>query len=38
MESYKNQIVQQINQMLENPDAIDNPILSYLEKNQRDHL
>lgn len=38
LESYKNQIVQQINQMLENPDAIDNPILSYLEKNQRDHL
>lgn len=38
LESYKSQIVQQINQMLEEPDAIDNPILSYLEKNQRDHL
>lgn len=32
LESYKNQIVQQIRQMLDDTDAIDNPILSYLEK------
>lgn len=38
LESYKNQIVQQIRQMLDDPDAIDNPILSYLEKNKRKHL
>lgn len=38
LESYKNQIVQQIRQMLDDPDAIDNPILSYLERNKRKHL
>lgn len=38
LESYKNQIVQQIRQMLDEPDAIDNPILSYLEKNGKMHL
>lgn len=38
LESYKNQIVQQIRQMLDDPDAIDNPILSYLEKNGKKHL
>ena len=38
LESYKNQIVQQIRQMIDDPDAIDNPILSYLEKNERRHL
>lgn len=38
LESYKNQIVQQIRQMLDDPDAVDNPILSYLEKNKRKHL
>lgn len=38
LESYKNQIVQQIRQMLDDPDAIDNPILSYLEKNGKRHL
>lgn len=38
LESYKNQIIQQINQLLENPETIDNPILSYLEKNQKNHL
>lgn len=38
LESYKNQIVQQIRQMMDDPDAVDNPILSYLEKNKRKHL
>lgn len=38
LESYKNQIVQQIRQMLDDPDAIDNPILAYLEKNGKKHL
>ncbi|MGN0402778.1 MAG: hypothetical protein ACI4HQ_11065 [Acetatifactor sp.] len=38
MESYKNQIAQQVRQMLDNPDAIDNPISSYLEKNKINHL
>lgn len=38
LESYKNQIVQQIRQMLDDPDAIDNPILSYLERNKIKHL
>lgn len=38
LESYKNEIVQQIRQMLDDPDAIDNPILSYLERNERKHL
>lgn len=38
LESYKNQIVQQIRQMLDDPDAIDNPILSYLERNGKKHL
>lgn len=38
LESYKNQIIQQIRQMLDDPDAIDNPILSYLEKNKINHL
>lgn len=38
LESYKNQIVQQIRQMMDNPDSVDNPILSYLERNKRKHL
>lgn len=38
LESYKNQIAQQVRQMLDDPDAIDNPILSYLEKNGKRHL
>lgn len=38
LESYKNQITQQIRQMLDDPDMIDNPILSYLERNKRKHL
>lgn len=38
IESYKNQIAQQVRQMLDDPDAIDNPILSYLERNRIHHL
>lgn len=38
LESYKNQIAQQIRQMIEDPDAIDNPIMSYLDKNKKAHL
>ncbi len=38
LESYKSQIVQQIRQMIDEPEAIDNPILSYLERCKRNHL
>lgn len=38
IESYKSQIAQQVRQMLDDPDAIDNPILSYLEKNNINHF
>lgn len=34
IESYKSQIAQQVRQMLDDPDSIDNPILSYFEKNK----
>lgn len=38
LETYRSQISQQIRQMLEDKDSIDNPILSYLEKNGLSHL
>lgn len=38
IESYKAQIAQQVRQMLDDPESIDNPILSYLEKNKLKHL
>lgn len=38
IESYKSQIAQQVRQMLDDPDSIDNPILSYLEKNNIKHF
>lgn len=38
IESYKSQIAQQVRQMLDDPDSIDNPILSYLEKNHIKHF
>lgn len=38
IESYKSQIAQQVRQMLDDPESIDNPILSYLEKNNIKHF
>ena len=38
LETYKNQINQQVRQMLDVPDSIDNPIISYLDKNGLGHL
>lgn len=38
IESYKSQIAQQVRQMLDDPDSIDNPILSFLEKNNIKHF
>lgn len=38
IESYKSQIAQQVRQMLDEPESIDNPILSYLEKNNIKHF
>ena len=38
IESYKSQIAQQVRQMLDDPESIDNPILSYLEKNHIKHF
>lgn len=38
LETYKSQINQQVRQMLDTPESIDNPILSYLEKNNLNHL
>lgn len=38
LETYKNQINQQVRQMLDVPDSIDNPIISYLDKNGLEHL
>lgn len=38
IESYKTQITQQVRQMLDDPESIDNPILSYLEKNKIKHF
>lgn len=38
LETYISQINQQVRQMLETPETIDNPILSYLDKNNLNHL
>lgn len=35
LDTYRNQIAQQVRQLLENPDSIDNPVLSYLERRKR---
>lgn len=38
LDTYKSQIAQQVRQMIEEPETIDNPILSYLEKNNLKHF
>ena len=38
LDTYRNQITQQVRQMVEEPETIDNPILSYLEKNNLKHF
>ena len=38
LDTYRNQITQQVRQMMEEPETIDNPILSYLEKNNLKHF
>jgi hypothetical protein len=35
LDTYRNQIAQQVRQLLENPDSIDNPVLSYLERRKK---
>ena len=38
LDTYKSQIAQQVRQMMDEPETIDNPILSYLEKNNLKHF
>lgn len=35
LDTYRNEITQQVRQLLENPDSIDNPVLSYLERRKK---